>query len=436
MLETLGQSLPLPLLSVGRHGRILWANDQVGRVLRRQKSAFEQMPLQVFLDPQSLQPFLSHLWEAFKNPGTPKTVEVSLLRPDESRQGAVLHSLALEPSEHDGARCQIAIVPKDPAPGLAAAREILGKLPYGSAWLDRDEKVVECSRALATMLGFEKEQLSGCPIGRLFFDWQSGEALAAALRGQPCRMQGVRRDGSVVPVEVHLMPVDEGSGDAFLLLARDVRDQEALERRSLRIAELERQAVGRELHDALGQNLVGMAFLADELVSALSRETVDALDARQRAKRLAGLAREIIAISRDLVRGLYPVGLTQGGLSTALRDLAHRCQSTWSVHCQARCQAVELPPETAEHLFRIAQEAITNALKHANCENIQIVLAQADEAITLSVSDDGRGIRETDLHRFGNGIQSMRHRCQLIGAILRVVGSKEDGTLVAVRLPR
>jgi signal transduction histidine kinase len=139
---------------------------------------------------------------------------------------------------------------------------------------------------------------------------------------------------------------------------------------------------------------------------------------------------------RNLSKGLLPVDVDAEGLTTALAGLAETTTHVSGIDCRFDCdRPVRVDDnETATHLYRIAQEAVTNALKHAAPRQMKISLAGDDAQIILSVRDDGTGISSTAWQAAGMGLKTMRYRASLIGATLSVAPDKEGGTLVTCRL--
>lgn len=433
--------LPVASLIVSRHGRVESVNQQGCLLLQRDPAEMMRMPFSVYIAPGNLQLYLSHLWDTFKFLGHTKECELHLCLRDGTSLRAGLRSQAfLRQEESEETRCRTILwrLP-EPRYDVVGARRLFQELPYGAVWLDVQGLIEEPNPALCSLLDYDPVSLIRCSMKRLFPEWSEEAALTASLQDRSFRIHGIRRDGVMVPVEATLVPFSERLGRrAGLCFVRSLVEQEGLERRSMRAAELERQAIGRELHDSLGQNLVGMAFLADELAADLGADFTFAPEKQpewsQKAKRLSGLCRDTSKITRGLVRGLVPVALDEGGLAPTLRDLADWVGTTTKVSCLTSCREVELPNEVAEQFFRIAQESVTNALKHSGCDEIRISLEVPREgAVILSVRDNGAGITPEETQRFGTGIHSMKHRAKMIRSHLSVRSDDEGGTCVTLR---
>jgi signal transduction histidine kinase len=195
------------------------------------------------------------------------------------------------------------------------------------------------------------------------------------------------------------------------------------------IAEHEQQRIGHDLHDGLGQELTGISMLsvalADQLKAEISPATIH-------ADQLADLTQNALRHTRDLARGLCPVDLEDEGLATALQHLADRVSRLPGVVCKFHQHGtIALPASAATHLFRIAQEATSNALRHGQARNIGILLTLHGTALALEVTDDGAGF-SSDAPS-GMGLRLMRHRAETIGAALQIVPSPA-GTRVRCEL--
>ena len=208
-----------------------------------------------------------------------------------------------------------------------------------------------------------------------------------------------------------------------------------LEREVLEASEAERRRIGRDLHDTLGQNLTALAFL----LNALARRVAGRIPEETcTVQQLQHQVKKAIAEVRSLAKGLDPVGLHQGGLAASLAELADTTQRQSGVACRFRCESpVAIKDETvATHLFRIAQEAVNNALKHAQPGAIEMVLEDRAGEIVLTVEDNGVGMTKKAARGKGMGMHTMRYRADAIGGTLRVQPGARAGTAVICSWPR
>ncbi len=228
--------------------------------------------------------------------------------------------------------------------------------------------------------------------------------------------------------------------EKFAEMARHLREREAeqvrLEREVLEIAENEQRRIGNDVHDSLGQRLTAAALSTNALVSALK---TDAPALASRGEDIGQQLRDAIAETRALSHGLAPVALGADGLTTALAMLAENTNRSSGVRCIFECERpVQIEdPEIAVHLYRIAQEAVNNALKHAAPSEIRLGLERRDGAIILEVEDDGEGFESTASADEGIGLRVMRYRARLIGGVLEIGSAPAGGTRISchVHLP-
>lgn len=217
-------------------------------------------------------------------------------------------------------------------------------------------------------------------------------------------------------------------------IEREFRERQRLEQEMLDISEKERRALGEDLHDGLCQHLSGLAFMAETLSFKLRDKGMQ--EEAGRLDGLTGLIRSAAGQARAVAKGLHPVDVDANGLVAALKDLSTR-HSANQVHCRLRCARPVLVRDNsvALHLYRIAQEAVVNALKHASAKEIVIDLSASRDQLTLSVTDDGLGMPEDQGGKEGMGLHLMRYRASVIGGKLTTRRSESGGTVVTCVLP-
>lgn len=216
-------------------------------------------------------------------------------------------------------------------------------------------------------------------------------------------------------------------------LSDEARARERLMREVLDVATREQRRIAQDIHDGLGSHLTGIALLSHGLAEDLRAGR--ALDPAM-LERVADLSDDGIDKARALARGINPAPLGAGGLATGLAELAASVVRDLGTTCHFR-QETGVPPldeEAESHLYRIAQEATHNAVKHADASSISILLGcPHPEAVRLVVEDDGCGISEP-LPTTGMGLGTMRYRAGIIGGRLSIVRSSGGGTRVACEL--
>jgi PAS domain S-box-containing protein len=224
------------------------------------------------------------------------------------------------------------------------------------------------------------------------------------------------------------------AADLNLSILRDVTERRNLEREIQEISEREQRRLGQDLHDGLGQSMTGIAFLAKVLQQKLQAKSIEEAEA---AGNIAALINEALSQTRRLSRGLCPVVLDSNDIEAALEQLAENLRTLFSVSCE-----LHFDPEikiadnaVAVHLYRIAQEAATNAIKHGHARNVLLSLAGNVSRIILKIKDDGTGFPPAPRGK-GMGLRVMHHRARMIGATISVRQPKEGGITVTCSIPR
>jgi signal transduction histidine kinase len=203
-----------------------------------------------------------------------------------------------------------------------------------------------------------------------------------------------------------------------------------LERKILEISEAEQRRIGHDLHDGLGQHLTGIALIMQRLGKRLT--SAGQKDAEE-AMKVSEMAKTAVEWTHDLCRSLATPALESSGLAEALRELAANAENIFSIECifEQTGDEHDIDLNAGVHLYRIAQEAISNAVRHGQAKKVQIDLVGTPRAMDMRISDDGRGIRETNPSFDGMGLQIMRYRARMIGASVDVQEGKPAGTIVA-----
>jgi signal transduction histidine kinase len=225
-------------------------------------------------------------------------------------------------------------------------------------------------------------------------------------------------------------------GVATMVLRQDVRERERLERAILEISDRKQQQMGHDLHDGVCQELAGIAFMGQVIERKLG--VSNPTEAAEVAK-MTALVSKAAEHARSLARGLQPVDVESNGLMVALEEMARNMREMFHIECRFECEGEVLIADNvvAVHLYRIAQEAAHNAVRHGGAKKIVIRLRTAENEATLDVRDDGRGMPDVLPEQKGMGIETMRYRATVIGASLEFRRAQTRGTLVrcAFKLP-
>ncbi len=205
-------------------------------------------------------------------------------------------------------------------------------------------------------------------------------------------------------------------------------------REIIRISNREQMRIGQDLHDDLGQQLTGIAYMSRALSKKMHPQSLDEAD--DILIQIRTLLDRSIDTTRNLSRGLYPVSIEKEGLGFALQELAENTEKIFGVSCSVHIDdTLKISSnETSIQLFRIAQEAVTNAIKHGQARKIDIAMTRGRRVITFYVVDDGSGISDKAREQSGMGLKIMRYRAGVLGGQLKVRQRSRGGTLVVVRL--
>lgn len=326
-------------------------------------------------------------------------------------------------------------------------RAVLNTVSDSIITYDACGRITAINRAAQKMFGYTRAELIGLNVKMLmqqpYIDEYDQQIANYLQTGKP-HIMGVevmakRKDGSIFPADMAVSEVDHLN--IFTAVLHDISERKRLEREILAAAEGEKRRIGQELHDGSQQELVGLGMLAHSLLDTLAQHSEGPPTACQAnccvlAKRIVeGIDRALLDLQAT-AKGLVPVQLGKRGLSSALRELASKTDGLGDVVCAFKNdQLVELScDDTSLHLYRIAQEAVANALKHSRPAHILIALGCEKRDIVLQIADDGHGFDSTK-QQAGLGMKTLAYRASLIGGHLSVSSLEDGGTLVTCRVP-
>jgi PAS domain S-box-containing protein len=225
---------------------------------------------------------------------------------------------------------------------------------------------------------------------------------------------------------------DDGIGTGISISTRDITERKRLEQEILDVSGRERQSIGRDLHDGLGQELTGVALMLRGLGGRIQEHYPQALDS---INEIVAQVNQSIENARSLARGLLPVRAETGGLATALRELAGRSRDLYGMEVNFRAEvwpALYLDETDASHLYRIAQEALTNAARHGRATRVDIFLLVVRHTFSLYITDNGEGFCTPMSPYKGMGLKIMKYRAGMIGAKFEIAPGEPRGTAVRV----
>ena len=294
-----------------------------------------------------------------------------------------------------------------------------------------------------SMLNVEFEMVTGYTrdeiVGRPWTRYVAEEDIARLLKYHVER----RKDPEAAPrnYEFRIITKNGELRDIFMTIAvipgtklsvasmLDITERKQLEKEILDISERERQKIGQELHDDLGQHLVGIEVMTKVLRKNLEKRS---LQDAQYAGEIYSLVKEAIVKTRRLARGLCPVHLVANGLEHALSELASSAESMFGISCTLTCPTrMPVTDNTrATNLYYIAKESIRNAVEHGRADRIEVELLEEQGFVRLNVRDNGRGMDPCAQPK-GMGLRIMNYRARMIGANLRVHPGEQGGTVVS-----
>lgn len=303
--------------------------------------------------------------------------------------------------------------------------------PVGMLWVGANGRIVRMNRAQLELLGRPGAEVLGERVADFHAPGeQIPQLLRRLARGETVRnlrMRVLHKSGAIRQVLVDANGHWKKGRLAYSRwFVRDITHRTELEREILQIAERERQRIGRDLHDDLCQQLTGIEFLSHSLASQLQKSSGHGVE---RAREIAQMVRDAITHTRELAHGLSPMRL---GLQQTLHELAVRTRKLFHVDCRFRCKKAILSEDDAVniHLYRIAQESVSNAIKHGKARRIDIELARQGNKLVLAVRDFGGGMPANAQERGGMGLRVMQYRAGVIGGNLTVEPNPRGGTTV------
>jgi PAS domain S-box-containing protein len=306
-----------------------------------------------------------------------------------------------------------------------------------------DGVITSWNEGAERLFGYTADEVLGHPVFLLVPPERRAELEAAhkriehGERVEPFETVRLHKDGRPIEVSLTLSPIQDDTGRVTGIsgIIRDIGERKRLEAEILQASEREQRRIAEDLHDGLGQQLAGLSCLSDTLKRNLAQAASPEAPSAAKISKLLAAA---VAQTRRLARGLYPVTPEPNGLMSALEDLAGNVSDLFNVSCQFHCPKPVLFTDNAvaTHLFRIAQEAVTNAVKHGQAKQIKIALSSSPQGVILAVRDDGLGFDKTTARAGGLGLRIMNYRARVIGGTFAIQKKPAGGTEVVCAAPK
>lgn len=312
------------------------------------------------------------------------------------------------------------------------------------AYLDKGIGEAYVSPQIEAALGFSQSEWLEDPVRwyqQIHPDdkmrW-SVEAAEMFLSGKPLRSayRVLARDGRVLWFQCEAKMIRREDGQPWFIhgVGFDITERKGLEEAILEISSREQRRIARDLHDGLGQHLTGIAFLSKVLEEKLSDKSLpEASDAAT----IVRMVNQAIDNTRQLARGIHPVPAEPRGLMSALKKWASEVEGLFKIGCIFQCERPLPIPDVsvATHLYRIAQEAVNNAIRHGKSTNIVIRLSGKNGVGTLNIQDDGDGFPKNPASPPGVGLSIMNYRADMVGGSLKVQPNEGRGITVTCLFP-
>jgi two-component system, NarL family, sensor histidine kinase DevS len=324
-------------------------------------------------------------------------------------------------------------------------RAVFQHAPEGILLVDMEGRVREANPEALRLFGYEPGEMEGMEVDRLVpEEFRRGhrekrEAFSGGPRfrsmGIGMELAGVRKDGSRVPVEISLSPVEGGDEALVLAMVRDLTERRRLRRfgtDAVLAAEEERRRIARELHDDTAQRLAALILRLRLLERATDPDELEVAVGQFRDE-----LHEVVEGIRRIARGLRPPELEDVGLGAALRAHVRERIPPGRVDLELADEGGRLSLDMALAAYRIAQEALSNALKHSGASRIVLRTEERSGQFVLEVEDDGRGFDPGRIEDpgAGLGLVGMEERAGAVGGTIRVASGLGEGTRVRFQVP-
>lgn len=324
---------------------------------------------------------------------------------------------------------------------LRTQGRMLETLREGVLLVGADGLIRIANRTARRMFGVgERDTLEGRSVSDLGLDARRLARLAAG-RGEsvdsPIEWLARRDDGSTFLAETAVSELRDGAEASTIAVIMDVTERKRLERAIIDASSREQQRIGQDLHDGLGQELTGISLMLRSYARRMAMEDPKGV---RLLEEVIELVNHAVESARALAHGLSPMILEHGGLPAALAHLAANATRTHGLRVRFRkslADELRIDPTVACHLYRIAQEAVSNAARHSGASMVTVRLDVGSQSLRLSITDDGRGLPPVgERGGDGLGLRIMEYRARMIQARFRIEQPARGGTRISCRVPQ
>jgi PAS domain S-box-containing protein len=438
-LRQLIGSLPEFVFVLDRSLRVLTVNRSVGK---RSPQQLEGQPVTEFF-PESLHPLALNTMHRVLATGQTDSYSAEI----DGLDGQSRHfDIRVSPLRSEQKIVALTMIATETTEQIRAERAIatqarmIESMLEGVAVINENGVIEITNPAFDTMFGYHRGELIGRDM-TLLAGWpfeQRERWLPAPgnhASSQQVEFDGRRSDGLHFAAAGVLSRFEVAGRNQSLVVLQDVSERKQLERAILQAVNREQYRIGNDLHDGLGQELTGIALMLRGVAGRLTAEYPSILPEIEGITRLVSNA---IESTRALARGLSPVNLERGGLQDALEGLAMHAAELYGVQvtCTHRVKTIRpLSAELANHLYRIAQEAVRNAVRHGQARSIRLHLHGARAKVRLTVTDDGVGMPVDAVDAAGMGLKIMRYRARILSGEVRFERVDPTGTRIVCECP-
>ena len=339
---------------------------------------------------------------------------------------------------------------KDEPFGIAEYRAVFEAAPDGIVIVDAAGTIRDVNPSAELLFGYSRGELIGAGVEQLVpepsreIHRAERDAYMRAPQARPMgigrELKGRRKDGTEVPVEISLSPMEASRGRLVVAIVRDMTERmrlRAFGAGALQAAEDERLRIARELHDDTAQRLAALLLRLRLAQRAAGAERERLLD------EFHGEILETAEAVRRIARGLRPPSLEEIGLEAAIRALARSIRETHGLRVEIDTgpgwMETGLWPDAELALYRIVQEALSNVVRHAGATRARVLMEGGDERTIVIIEDDGRGFEpldQADPREPGLGLVGMAERARSLGGRVDIESGTGEGTRVTVEVPR